>query len=1220
MRSKILIILVTLIVIVFQGYSQRYGESDDFSYALKLYNEGFYDIAAQQFNIFVTRYPNSERVPEAKYYLGLSLYNAKDFENARIEFQSMAVSFPEHSRAPEAWQKVGESYQEQDKLEEAARAFETVKILYPKDPNAPFSLFQAAQIYFNINKYEKAELTLKDFLDRYPDSDNYPNGRLLYANLLLKKQDFDQAYNEYEKVLKSGADNEVLAATHMGLGELYAGLGQFERAKQQYQTILNQYATSSSSFNAIQHYSEILAITEDYQTAVRVINENVSRYRNQLQKTSLNLILTGIYLLQEDYYSGRKTLETISTTGLPDSLQLMVHFYLGHCHFGEKNFQKSINQFENVLEYKGKNTSYGDYRASAMKYVGLAYLNLNHFDQGISYLMDYINNYPEKAANENIYSIIFYSNLRENKFTDAERTYQEILIKQPDYPFRDELLYSKSKKYFHHKKYQLAYQGFHDFIRDYSCSTKYDSASMYYSIIQENFLVDQEVGVHKLTSLIYELLADYPKQKLILELAKIYLFQLKDLDAAIQVAESIIQSSKDSTALGEAYHILAESYRRKGQIKKFNRMGNDNEKLRLQQAFKNAMAFVKSVEFPDSLAFTFLSETAGIASEGIPIDKKIQFWVLFKSNYPESKFIENAGILLAELYRNAGQTERALQEFAELRSAKSINIAGNAYYQMGKIYYEQNDMKQTANVLKEFLLNIKEHPMRANAFGLLAKNSEKQGNYEEAAQFWARLRREYNYSPAAIAAKNQIPEVFLIAREYQAVIDYTEEYTKYNICRDLVLRKVSEIPELDFFFYNGKAHYHLKDFVSARRTLLNYLYNERNGKYHDEALFLLAEIALEEDDPEGALLHLQVITRNESSSFYLQATAQIADIYFDQKKYAEAQPLYNILITRISSEQTVQFKVSEMICLINQGALKQYSSKLSDFKNQHRKDANFNNHLAHLDFELGKYYFQNKNYDAGIKKFENVIKNYPKSDYADDAEYYLGLTYATLNKVDKAMDILSRFAEKYPNSILKSNIYVTLGGLYYRAEKRELAVGAFQKAVETAKEPEARKVALSNIISLYRDLGLWDGVLTQARMYVEEFSNAEDVVDKKIIMGNAMINLNRYSEAIDHLTNLKFEANSEQEPEIQFYIGEAYFNAGQYESAIREFVKIPLLSKQTKLQWEASALYYSGQAYEKMGKKEDAIRMYQEIVERPGILAELKREAQKRIEQLRRSD
>ena len=126
-------------------------------------------------------------------------------------------------------------------------------------------------------------------------------------------------------------------------------------------------------------------------------------------------------------------------------------------------------------------------------------------------------------------------------------------------------------------------------------------------------------------------------------------------------------------------------------------------------------------------------------------------------------------------------------------------------------------------------------------------------------------------------------------------------------------------------------------------------------------------------------------------------------------------------------------------------------------------------------------------------------------------------------------------------------------------------------------------------------------------------------MDKKILIGSALSNLNRFSEAVDYLKKAKFEANSEQEPEIQFYIGEAYFNAGQYENSIREFVKIPLLSKQTKLQWEASALYYSGQAYEKIGRIEDAIRMYKEIIERPGIMVDLKREARKRIEQLKKT-
>jgi tetratricopeptide (TPR) repeat protein len=602
------------------------------------------------------------------------------------------------------------------------------------------------------------------------------------------------------------------------------------------------------------------------------------------------------------------------------------------------------------------------------------------------------------------------------------------------------------------------------------------------------------------------------------------------------------------------------------------------------------MNYIGHVIHPDSLAYAFISES--IEVENIPVAKRIEFWEFFISSYSESYLAEKANYLLANLYFDTGKVDSALVKLENLKRSIDVQLAGRAYYLVGMIYYDQKKYEQSGLVLKDFLLNISEHPLRANAFGLLAKIFEKQDDFKVAAQFWSRLRQDYDYSPAAVAAKTRIPEVYLIAGEYIDAIRYTDPALREISSDDLILRSLQLIPEPEFYFYNGKAQFHLQEYQLARKALLTYLLNPSGGKNQDEALMLLADISLEEGDPDAALLHLQIVVKSESSSFFLQATAKMADIYLEQMDYKAAQKLYAKLVAKQpDSDEAIQYQAKEMICMINLGNTKSYESRKSAFRKKYKKHSDYSNYMANFEFEWGKYHYQKQNYDAAIKRFESVTRSYKKSDFADDADYYMALTYTTLNKVEKAMDILSQFAEKYPNSSLKSNIYVNT--------------------------PETRQLALSNLILIYRDLGLWDGVLTQARMYVEEFPKADDIIDKMIIMGSAMIQLNRYSEAVDFLTNLKFEANSEQEPEIQFYIGEAYFNAGQYENAIREFVKIPLLSKQTKLQWEASALYYSAQAYEKMGRKSDAIRMYQEIVDRPGILVELKKEAQKRIERLK---
>jgi tol-pal system protein YbgF len=1215
MTQKTLVIVLLSLIFTF-AISQRYGESDDFSYALKLYNEGFYDIAAQQLNLFVDRYPNSERIPDAKYYLGLSLFNSEDFENSRIEFQSLAVTFPDHKRSPEAWQKVGESYAKLGKWEEAARALETVKILYPGDPQAPVSLFKAAELYYQHDFLEKAELTLRDFIDRYPDSNYFPNARLLYANILLAKQNYDLAYKEYQKVLSTGADESLQAQAHLGLGQFYTQLGQIERAKEEYQIILSKFSSTSSRLKALLLYSNLLAISGEYDEAAELINNQLMSFKMQQQKTQLYLQLAGIYYLQENYFSATKLLDAITSTGLNDTLQIRLLFYEGINYLKDKKYQKSISEFTDLLERLEQNNAKDSYYSEAQKNLGYVYLNSGDFEKGSEILRSFTREFPKDPSVAKIYSDLFYAALAKSRTEAASQLYRELLSKAPDYSQRDLLLFRMAQYFYRNRNYNKAQSTWLEFKNDYYCSAKADSTDMYLKLLSKYYIVDQSEGMNKLASLVGRVLSDQNTQNLKLDLARVYLLYLNDMNQAVEMSEEIIKTSTDSSITGEAYHILAEAYKRKAELERFE--GRNDQLFRQQgvSAFRNAMNYIGHVNYPDSLAFAFIAETGAV--ENIPAEKVIQYWEHFSSSYPESPRSEVANYILAKLYYDAGDTNTALNKLQALKESSDRNLAGEAYYLIGTINYKLEDYENASQALKQFLLGIEIHSLRANAFGLLAKIYEKQGDYDLAAQFWARLREKYDYSPAATAAKTRIPEVFLIAGKYDEVIQYTRGAIRELDKSDLLLRDLQFLSEPEFYFYNGKAKYMAADFPESRKVLLDYLFSQSKGKNVEETLFLLAEIAVKEGDSDAALLHLQALAKNDASPFFLQATAKTADIYFEREDFAKAQVLYNKLVPQVTDpEQKVLYQAQEMICMINQGNLKQYDSRLSNFRKTAKKDPHYKDYLASFEFEIGKYMYSNKNFDAAIGRFETVTGKYKGTIYADDAEYYLGLTYTTLNKVDKAMTILSQFSEKYPQSTLKSNIYITLGGLYYRAEKPDLAVGSFKKAVESANDAETRKQALANLILLYRDLGLWDGVLSQARIYVEEFSDAEDIIDKKILIGSALIQLNRYSDAVDYLKDLKFSANSEQEPEIQFYIGEAYFNAGQYENAIREFVKIPLLSKQTKLQWEASALYYSGQAYEKMGRRGDAIRMYQEIIDRPGILVDLKKEAQKRINQLK---
>ena len=1213
-------IIFLLGIMVVSLFSQRYRESDDFSYALKLYNEGFYDIAAQQFNLFVNRYSNSDRVPDAKYYQAMSLYNLKDFANARIEFQSLAVSFPDSKWAPESWYKVGECYLKLNKPDDAARSFETVKVLYPKDPNAPNALYQAARIYFAGSRFDRSESVLLDLLDRYLQSGIYLKARLLYANILIAEQKFNRAETELEKVLKSEASAEIQAQAHLGLGHLYRKLGQFERSEKEYLTALESKPEAATYFRSLSDLSELYAATRRYQEATGLINKNLPRLASTLYKQQLKLDLTAIHYLQGKYFAAEQTAASLPETMSNDTLSARRYFYLGEIYFAENKLDKSLKNFQKLLSDDSLRQAGKKFLPVAQKRIGNIYLKQNLFHQGYDHLTDYLKEYPEEPGADSVYIQLFQAALDDDQLPVAGQLYRDFVKTFPHHPQRDELLFQLAKYQFQAGDYNSSNSNFQVLLKAYYCSEKYDSTKEYLGIIRKYHGVEQQVGVNKLARLMGRFLAGEDVTNLQLELARIYLQQLKDFPESIRLCRTIVQETQDSTQLGEAYFLMAEGYRRMAEYEMFTGKNSSSEFSEAKNAFKKAMYYLRHVSYPDSLSFEFLETNL----DSPAVDQKTgrtyrKFWQHFVDTYPESKFKNRARMILATLNLNEQDTAAAVTLLEQVSQEAKTGLRGDAFFRLAQIYRRQKKNDQAVSTLKTFLLNIPVHHLRAQAYALLAELQERRGIYDQAAESWKRLRQEYDYTGTAQTALDRMVGVYLLDARYQEVVVLTTPYLSEKTSADILLNKFYRPAKPRLYFYNGKARFLSGDLDEARLQLLKYLYSSTETLHRDESRYLLAEIALQKNDQQTALLHLGEIRRNENSAFFVQATRETADIYFNLGNFENALSLYTNIIPRTEdADQKMYFENQQMICLINLGRFKTYNAKLDAYRKTYKKHPQLQQNLARFVFEQGKYYYKHKKFDPAIKKFERVTKKYKTTDLVDDATYYLGLTYSTLNKTEKAQELLSRFIERYPRSSLLSNVYITLGGLYYRAEKREMSVEAFKKAVENAQDAETRKIALSNLIKTYQDLGLWDGILTQARAYVRAFPNAKDVIDKKILIGSALINLNRYTEAVDYLKKVKLEANSEAEPEIQFYIGEAYFNAGQYENAIREFVKIPLLSRQTKLQWEASALYFSGQSYEKMGRIDDAIRMYQEIINRPGIMVDLKREARKRIDQLKK--
>ncbi len=1216
MQRKVIFFFIGTLLL-FAGnaaYPQADAESNDFSYALKLFNEKFYDIAAQQFSYFINKYPNSKQIPDARYYLAESLFRTGDIANARIEYQALAVGFPDHPRAPEAWYMVGVCHERLNQPEEAIKAFETVKILYPKDPRAPQALVQAARIAIQHNQLSTARRILMEFLDRYVESAAYPEGKYLYGWLLLKENKFDQAVQTLQEARELAGDSDLQADVLLKLGEAYAQLGLVQKARATYEALLKQFASQDDAFQALLKLVDYSMSQREYRTAASLIRKYQNQFKRSTQQQQLNFTLARLLYLQQDYLGSRKLLKTL-TSRADSTLRVPVHLYLGLVEDALNNTEAAIQAYETVLQSAGK-AQYRPYQLAAYLKLANVYLQKNQL-HSLRQLRDQFPPQFSATIRDSLYRMYLQGVIAEGNSVQMQNELAAYLQTFPSSPYRDDYLFRVAFRLFELGDYAHAQPLFQRVVQEFPASEWADSSAQYYTLITNHLLINQDVGVVDLAKIVGEVLINEDRARLLYRLGTVYLQNLKQYTLAEDVFRKALQLKPDSALAGAIHFRLVETLLNRNTVARYVAGATPVPDSLIFRQLKTAMHYAKFIPGRDTLTYWFIDWSVKMTPQRPAAEIK-KFWTHFLKTYPKSKLRNVAALNLVKLAISQKDTSEAFRLLdGIIQSHPGVKVARKAYWIKARLLAAQGNVDLAVNVLKEFLLDYPPCGATARMYEQIARWNARMGNYLLAAEFLAQLAEKYPYTDSALRARSAIVENYVLGGEVQKARRYIAEALREEISvpDPAVAAILPQVPA-EFYFYAGRIAFEEKNYPVARKHLYAFLSRGGTESLLSLAHFYLGKIALEKGDHDGAIFHLNLVGEGENA-IYFQAKQLVADILFDDGKFAEAERAYARLVQIAPDGNTkIKFDAQRLRCLINQEKFKLFQTQVKAFKSTYKKHPELNNYLALFELDQGKIRYRKKEFKSALRHFKQITRKYKKTPYVDDALYFMGLVYTVQNRTDDALNVLTEILKKYPQTELLGDVYNTLGNVYLRADKVDLALQSFKKAVEVAREDRARKTAMSNLISIYKRIGLWDSALEITRQYIQEYPDAADIMDKRIFLGICLINLNRYQDAIDYFKKLKLEASSEVEPEIQFYIGEAYFNAGQYEDAIREFVKIPLLSRKTKLQWEASALYYAGQAYEKLGRIQDAIRMYEEIVRRPGILIDLKREAKRRIQQL----
>ncbi len=92
------------------------------------------------------------------------------------------------------------------------------------------------------------------------------------------------------------------------------------------------------------------------------------------------------------------------------------------------------------------------------------------------------------------------------------------------------------------------------------------------------------------------------------------------------------------------------------------------------------------------------------------------------------------------------------------------------------------------------------------------------------------------------------------------------------------------------------------------------------------------------------------------------------------------------------------------------------------------------------------------NLPLAISGFERLLSEYPKSDKADDAQYYIGMSYLKQKKMPEAISMFTAVINTYPTADMADEAYYYLGD-----------------AQRTLGQTEAARLAWQTVVSKYPD-------------------------------------------------------------------------------------------------------------------------------------------------------
>ena len=469
------------------------------------------------------------------------------------------------------------------------------------------------------------------------------------------------------------------------------------------------------------------------------------------------------------------------------------------------------------------------------------------------------------------------------------------------------------------------------------------------------------------------------------------------------------------------------------------------------------------------------------------------------ASYPDSENNSEVYRIMGNAYYHLGNEDQAINMLSKYVSSTDSPLRGDLYI-LGVCYYNKGNYSSAVNALGRTVrendalsqnaylylgqsyLKLKDKDNARMAFEAAATSSFDKQVKEAAMYNYALLIHETAFtgfgesvtifedflndfpnSKYADKVNDYLVEVYLTTKNYQAALNSIDKIKHPST-------KILEAKQDILFQLGTQAFTNMEldkavDLFSRAISLGAYNLESRNDAYfwRGESYYRQGEYNKAISDYRTYLNN----TRQRNTDMYALAHYNLGYSYFKLKEYGEALNRFRQYVNLESNQQTPAYADAY--------------NRIGDclFHNRQFAMAEENyTRAAQLQPSAGDYSVYQKGFLLGLQKdykgkisvMDRLIREFPESQYVDDALFEKGRSYVLLDNNQAAAASFEQLMRDFPQSSLARKAGVQLGLIYFNDNQPEKAADAYKSVISNYPGSEEAKVALQDLKSVYIEL------------------------------------------------------------------------------------------------------------------------------------------------------